>query len=534
MRTVRHLALALLPFLASFPISATSYVPMTDEALVDQAPVIAVVEIQGSGPGQDGARPFTAYRAWVERVLKGAMTSGQRITVRVPGGARADGLTLWIWGAPRFGPGERALLFLFPRADGTYGILHLMLGAFHEVRADGHRLALRNLSEAEGTVRPEEAPIAEALRDFGRFTRWVAARARGMRVRADYQVAATPALRQITEDFTLLGGVHQRWSEFDAGESVDWYAHEDGQPGLPGGGFAEFQTAIAAWNDDPGSNIAYVYAGTTTTTNGFTTQDTVNAILFDDPNDEAPGSFSCPRPGIGQGVLAVGGTWIDDNTTPARIVNADIVTNDGIACYLDVSIGGKKAEEIFAHELGHTLGIGHSCGDSFNSCTNSTLDQAIMRATSHNDARGAALNSDDRAAAFYLYGVPAPRDFFTLTPCRLLDTRSPDGPYGGPMLNAEQARTFSAAGQCGIPSTAVALSINVTAVTPSSNGYLTLFPAHWPKPNTSVVNFSAGQTRANNALLLLSGAPEQAFTVFPGMASSGTVHVVVDVNGYFE
>lgn len=117
MRTVRHLALALLPFLASFPVSATSYVPMTDEALVDQAPVIAVVEIQDSGPGQDGARPFTGYRAWVERVLKGPMASGQWITVRVPGGARADGLTLWIWGAPRFEPGERALLFLSPQSN---------------------------------------------------------------------------------------------------------------------------------------------------------------------------------------------------------------------------------------------------------------------------------------------------------------------------------------------------------------------------------------------------------------------------------
>ncbi|HWN40576.1 MAG TPA: hypothetical protein VNW71_00055, partial [Thermoanaerobaculia bacterium] len=62
-------------------------------------PVIAVVEVQGSGPGQDGARPFTGYRVRVERVLKGAMASGLRITVRVPGGARADGLALRIWGA---------------------------------------------------------------------------------------------------------------------------------------------------------------------------------------------------------------------------------------------------------------------------------------------------------------------------------------------------------------------------------------------------------------------------------------------------
>src|SRR5688572_33204460 len=105
MRTAGRLALALL---AALPVAATSYVPMTDEALVDQAPVIAVVEIQGSGPGSDGSRPFTGYRVRVERVLKGAMASGLRITVRVPGGARTDGLKLRIGGAPRFARGERA------------------------------------------------------------------------------------------------------------------------------------------------------------------------------------------------------------------------------------------------------------------------------------------------------------------------------------------------------------------------------------------------------------------------------------------
>lgn len=534
MKAARLLPLLLL--LAALPASATSYMPITDEALVDQAPVIAVVEVEGSEPGEEGARPFTGYRMRVERVLKGAMASGLRITVRVPGGARSDGLALWIWGAPRFAPGERALLFLSPRMDGTYGILHLMLGAFHEVRADGRRLAVRHLSETQAVAPPGEAPPAEPLRDLGRFARWVAARARGMRVRADYQVAAAPALRRITEDFTLLGGVHQRWSEFDAGESVDWYAHQDGQPGLAGGGFAEFQTAIAAWNDDPDSNIAYVYAGTTTTTNGFTTYDTVNAILFDDPNGEAPGSFSCPTPGRGSGVLAIGGTWFDDSTTPARIVNADIVTNNGIACFLDDSIGGKKAEQLFAHELGHTLGIGHSCGDARSGpCINATLNETVMRATIHNDGRGAALNSDDLGAAFYLYGVPTPKDFFTLTPCRLLDTRDPDGPHGGPILQAQQPRIFLAAGHCGIPSTAAALSVNVTVVTPSSGGSLTLYPAGWPlPPNTSAISFSTDQTRSNNALLFLSGAPERAFRVFPGLEFSETVHLIVDVNGYFE
>src|SRR5262245_33726072 len=103
--------------LAAPPLSATSYVPVTDEALVDQAPMIVVVEVQDSGPAPGDARPATLYRARIERVIKGAMAPRRVVPIRVPGGVRGDGMALRIWGAPRFERGERALLFLSPRRD---------------------------------------------------------------------------------------------------------------------------------------------------------------------------------------------------------------------------------------------------------------------------------------------------------------------------------------------------------------------------------------------------------------------------------
>ena len=53
--------------------------------------------------------------------------------------------------------------------------------------------------------------------------------------------------------------------------------------------------------------------------------------------------------------------------------------------------------------------------------------------------------------------------FYTLSPCRVLDTRNQSGPLGGPALQPRATRTFDvAASACGIPAGAVAISANLT------------------------------------------------------------------------
>jgi uncharacterized repeat protein (TIGR01451 family) len=121
--------------------------------------------------------------------------------------------------------------------------------------------------------------------------------------------------------------------------------------------------------------------------------------------------------------------------------------------------------------------------------------------------------------------------FYTLAPCRLVDTRNVAGIRGGPALAAGVARTFPIAGACSVPSTAWAVSLNVTVTQPTAAGNVRLFPAGTPVPLTSTLNYAAGATRANNAVAALGAAGD--VTALASQAG-GSVHLVLDVNGYFE
>ena len=120
--------------------------------------------------------------------------------------------------------------------------------------------------------------------------------------------------------------------------------------------------------------------------------------------------------------------------------------------------------------------------------------------------------------------------FNVLAPCRLLDTRDPVGPLGGPALAAGATRPFDVGGICGIPTDATAVSVNVTVVDAAADGNVVVYPGTGSAPPVSTVNFVAGKTRANNAILELVGG---LFSVLDRQAA-GTVHLVVDVNGYFR
>jgi hypothetical protein len=125
-------------------------------------------------------------------------------------------------------------------------------------------------------------------------------------------------------------------------------------------------------------------------------------------------------------------------------------------------------------------------------------------------------------------------DFFTLAPCRLVDTRNPNGPLGGPALASGAVRTFTLAGACGIPASARALALNVTVTQPAGGGFVRFSPGGCSPLNVSTLNFAAGQTRANNAILPLANDGSGTLSVNAAVAGGGSLHLLIDVDGYFQ
>ncbi len=121
-------------------------------------------------------------------------------------------------------------------------------------------------------------------------------------------------------------------------------------------------------------------------------------------------------------------------------------------------------------------------------------------------------------------------DFYTLAPCRLIDTRQPYGQTGGPALPQAIPRVFVATGRCGVPVGAKAVAVNLTVVSPPGAGFVRLFAGDTDPTSTSTINFSPGQVRANSAVVPLSASGTGALSF---QSSTAGVHVVLDVMGYF-
>ena len=123
---------------------------------------------------------------------------------------------------------------------------------------------------------------------------------------------------------------------------------------------------------------------------------------------------------------------------------------------------------------------------------------------------------------------PSPVQFVAVTPCRVVDTRNPNGTFGGPPIQGGSYRSFPLPlGGCDIPATAAGYSLNVTVVPNGPLGYLTIWPTAWSQPYVSTMNSRDGRIKANAAIV--PAGVNDAVSVYV----TDTTNVVLDIDGYF-
>lgn len=646
----RTLALLLLTAAIAAPSMGAVFLVPEDAELVRESHVIVVgsVTLLQTRVGDDGTIE-TVVTIEVEESIKGGLPVKGRFQLIEEGGFLANRAVI-VSGSPRYWPGQRALIFVDRQVRGTstsaprmrtYG---MMLGKFDFVTdLRGRRLLARGVS-GEGELFGFDSSGArhvERLRSAARFLAYVRKVAAGLAPPVDYfldeeeereirlvprKVAAAhvpsgagsvPSVRLMTigadaitatshypPSAYLMGPL--RWAVFDAGGSAS-YRVSGSQPGYDSTGAA--QRGLAAWTNDPSSNISILYGGTTTA--GFV-EDGISAIVFNSSTDVPAGAIGYSRAFAGAQHTYKGETFYS-------ITEGDVVMRSNL------SLSQKAFDEAVTHELGHTLGLRHS-NEGTPASSNAVMNSVVT------GAWGASLGPWDQEAATHVYGSgtvtpppsctppsitaqpqsttitqgqsvtlsvtatgsatllyqwyfgssgdtnvpiagatassltvtpsatqtywvrvfngcgsvnsstvtvtvtlpaqPTASSFYLVTPCRVLDTRNPNGTYGGPAISAGGTRVFPLAGVCGIPSDATSVSLNVTVVPPVQSGYLTIYPADVPAPPTSTINYAQVKIRANNAIIRVSNDGRAALAIFAGGTAS--VHVIVDVNGYFK
>ena len=125
--------------------------------------------------------------------------------------------------------------------------------------------------------------------------------------------------------------------------------------------------------------------------------------------------------------------------------------------------------------------------------------------------------------------APVAMRFIPLTtPCRVVDTRGPDGTFGGPAMPGDTTRDFPIpSSACGVPATALAYSLNVAVVPAVPLGFLTVYPTGQARPYVSTLNSLDHRIKSNAAIV--PAGTLGAISVY----ATNLTHVILDVSGYF-
>jgi len=396
MRPLFRIALAV-ALLGSIPASAGVYLVPSDEEMIRRADVIVVGTITSIQPLLRGDGDIdTTATVTVDTVLKGPDLDGDTIEVRDAGGIIGDS-AMFVSGWNGYTPGERVLVFIEHRDDGSNGTYGLALGKFNFVTdMRNRRLLVRGLREGiRGWTETDFAEHRERPRlanDFIRYIRGINGMDREHIAPEQYLVepqdVSGPLMPEIAPLYDVGIESHYpasaytqgtfRWKRFDDGLSVTYYTS-----GVQGtyDTVGTAQRALAAWTNDPNSNVNLVYGGNRT---GTFISDGVNTIVYNNTGDVPAGAIAYAK-------WYGGGNHTYKNESFWTITEGDVVVKSGL------SISQKAFDEAVTHEVGHTLGFRHS-NDGTPASSDAVMNSVVT------GRFGATLGPWDVEAVTHVYG----------------------------------------------------------------------------------------------------------------------------------
>jgi spore germination protein YaaH len=212
--------------------------------------------------------------------------------------------------------------------------------------------------------------------------------------------------------------------------------------------------------------------------------------------------------GVPSNAIAVtGNLTVTAQTGPGYLYIGPVATDNPTSSTLNFPRGDDRANGLTV-----ALGSGGTLSATFVAPTAGSTAHAIFDVTGY-------FVPDTSGAAY----VP-------LIPSRILDSRAGNG-LAGP-FTSHAARTFGVTGHAGVPTSATAVTGNLTVTGQTSPGYLFMGPVAMNNPTSSTLNFPVADDRANGVTVAI-GAGGTLSVTFVAPAPGPIAHAIFDVTGFF-
>ena len=234
------------------------------------------------------------------------------------------------------------------------------------------------------------------------------------------------------------------------------------------------------------------------------------------------------RPTI-DGVAAGGGIAAPGSVTEVQIGGRAGVPGDAVAVALNVTITEPEAP---GYATVYPCGTEPPTASNLNYVAGQTIPNLVIAKLGAGGKVCVYTQSRAHLIADVLGHFPSGTTYSALVPGRLLDTRGGSSTVDGLGAGAGNVAlgtvtTVHVLGRASVPNAASTAVLNVTVTEPDADGYVTVYPCGIDPPLASNLNFVAGQTVANAALVQIGNGGDVC------LFNSQRTHLVVDVAGYF-